>query len=94
MWNGIRALLAALAFMLASTAWSSCNLSSARIGNTLIKVGDAERRVIQIGPDREVQLENEQGGAAGFRFDFYQRDVTVQVYVRSGRVTRICHLRG
>ncbi|QOC21495.1 hypothetical protein IC757_10560 [Wenzhouxiangella sp. AB-CW3] len=94
MWNAIRAILALVAITLASTAWSSCNLSSARIGNILIKIGDTERRVIQADPDREVQLESQQGGAAGFRFDFHQRDVTIQVYVRSGRVTRICHLRG
>ncbi len=72
---------------------ASCALSSVRMGNALINVGDSERRVIQARPDREIQLETREGGAAGIRFDFYQRDQTVQIHVRSGRVIRICRVR-
>jgi hypothetical protein len=79
--------------MLASANWASCNLSAARIGSTLVKVGDSERRVIEAGPNREVQLEHRGGGAAGLRFDFYQRGTTIQIFVRGGQVTRICHVR-
>lgn len=71
---------------------ASCELSSARIDNVLLKVGDGERRVLERDPDRVVQLENAQGGAVGIRYDFYLRGKTVQVYVRGGRISRICHL--
>lgn len=67
--------------------------SSERFGGKIIKVGDSERRVIEAGPDREVRLETQQGGAAGFRFDFYKYGRTVQIYVQAGVVTRICRLR-
>jgi ATP-dependent exoDNAse (exonuclease V) alpha subunit len=73
-------------------AEASCELSSARIDNVLLKVGDGERRVLERDPDRVVQLENDRGGAAGIRYDFYLRDKTVQVYVAAGRISRICHL--
>ena len=90
---GIRVVVAIVVLVVSTSAWASCNLSSARIGSQLIKTGDSERRVIEAGPDREVQLEHRQGGAAGLRFDFYQRGVTVQIYVRDGRVSRICRIR-
>lgn len=66
--------------------------SSERFGSQILKVGDSERRVIELEPDREVQLETIFGGAAGFRFDFYKRGRTIQVYVRSGVVIRICRV--
>lgn len=67
--------------------------SSERFGNILIRVGDSERRVIEQKPDREVRLETTAGGAAGYRFDFYKRGRTVQVYTSAGVVTRICRIR-
>ena len=67
--------------------------SSERFGTILIRTGDSERRVLQAGPDRTVRLETREGGAAGFRHDFYRSDVTVQVYVRAGVVTEICWIR-
>lgn len=68
--------------------------SSHRLAGTLIKVGDSERRVIQAQrPDREVQLETRQGGAAGYRLDYYLHQYTLQVYVQSGVITRICRVR-
>lgn len=69
-----------------------CELSSARLGQDVIKIGDSERRVLEHRPDRTVQLENREGGAAGIRYDFYLRNKTIQIYVRGGRVDRICHL--
>lgn len=66
--------------------------SSERFGTKLVKVGDSERSVIELDPDREVAIENRFGAAAGFRFDFYKRGRTIQVYVRSGVVTRICRV--
>lgn len=67
--------------------------SSERFGGTLIRPGDSERRVIEQEPDREVRLETSAGGAAGYRFDFYKRGRTVQVYTSAGVVTRICSIR-
>lgn len=67
--------------------------SSERFGNALVRVGDSERKVIQADPDRTVRLETSEGGAAGFRHDFYKQGRTVQVYVQAGVVSRICAIR-
>lgn len=75
-------------------AAAGCELSSARISNKLVKVGDSDRRVFEVRePDRRVQLQTREGGAAGYRFDYYLPRTTVQVYVRGGRVTTICRIR-
>ncbi|HSH27978.1 MAG TPA: hypothetical protein VK972_09485, partial [Wenzhouxiangella sp.] len=58
----------------------------------LLKIGDSERKVLRHEPDRVIQLENRRGGAAGLRYDFYLRHKTIQVYVRGGRISRICHI--
>jgi hypothetical protein len=84
-------LLIALATAVPALA-DNCS-QSGRVGNSLIMAGDSERKVIEARPDREVRLETKGGGAAGYRFDFYQRDVTLQVYTRAGRVTRVCRIR-
>lgn len=67
--------------------------SSERFGGKVIKVGDAERRVIEAKPDREVRLETKFGGTAGYRFDFYKYGRTVQIYTSGGVVVRVCRLR-
>jgi len=91
----MRTIIFAAALILCGTveASSSCNISSVRLGYTLLKTGDSERRVIQSEPDRVVQLETRDGGAAGIRYDFHLRGQTVQVYVRAGRITRVCRVR-
>ena len=66
--------------------------SSERFGTQLVNTGDSERTVIELEPDREVRLETKFGGTAGWRYDFYKRDRTIQVYVRSGVVVRICRV--
>ena len=68
--------------------------SSERFGNELINVGDAERSVIELEPDRTVRLETPYGGTAGYRYDFYKRDRTIQIYVEAGVVVRICRVPG
>lgn len=90
--QAMRFLLLFLALSLASAAHANCDLSSARLGNKLLKVDDSERRVLEQQPDRIVRLENRRGGSAGIRYDFYLRGKTIQVYVRGGRISRICHL--
>ena len=65
---------------------------SERFGTILIKVGDSERRVRDEEPDREVRLENRFGATAGWRYDFYKRGRTIQIYVHSGVVYRICRV--
>jgi len=90
----MRVLLLCVALFSASLAGAQaleCQ-SSERFGSQLLNVGDSERRVIELEPDREVHLETIFGGAAGFRFDFYKRGRTIQVYVRSGVVIRICRV--
>lgn len=84
-----------LAFVLALpvSAWSADCSQSGRFGSRLIMAGDSDRRVIEAGPDRTVRLETKYGGAAGYRFDFYRRGVTVQIYVQAGRVVRVCRIR-
>lgn len=88
----MRIMLLFLTLLFASVVQADCRLSSARLGNELIKVGDSERTVLRNDPDRTVQLENREGGAAGIRYDFYLRGKTIQVYVRGGRISRICHI--
>lgn len=65
---------------------------SERFGNVLINVGDSERRVLKQEPDREVRLTNRFGATAGWRYDFYKQNRTIQIYVRSGVVYRICRV--
>ena len=67
--------------------------NSERFGNKLIQVGDGERLVLEQEPDREAQLENKFGAAAGYRYEFDRRNRTIQVYTESGVVTRICSVR-
>lgn len=71
-------------------AVASCSLSSVRIGQQLIKTGDADRRVLDAAPDRTVRLESREGGAAGYRYEFHERQRTIHIYARGGRVTQIC----
>jgi len=81
---------------LAVPGWASTSChSSERFGNSVVAVGDSERKVIQAAgrPDRERRLETRRGGAAGYRLDYYKRGKTVQVYVQGGVVTRICVIR-
>ncbi len=89
----MRTIILATFLAFGMTAEASCNLSSARLSAGMVKVGDSDRRVIQSEPDRIVQLETRQGGAAGFRYDFYQRGRTAQIYVQAGRVVRVCRVR-
>ena len=89
----MRTIIFAAVMALSVAAEASCNLSSARLSAGLVKVGDSERRVIQSEPDRVMQLETRKGGAAGIRYDFHQRGQTLQIYVRGGRITRVCRLR-
>lgn len=88
----MRIILLVAALLLSAPAAASCELSSARLGNALLKVGDSERKVLEKDPDRTVRLENRRGGAAGIRYDFYLRGKTIQVYVRGGRISTICHI--
>lgn len=83
--------LALLAGSLAGAQTLNC-YQSERFGQRLVKTGDSERTVIELEPDREVRLETRFGGTAGYRYDFYKRDRTVQIYVRSGVVVRICRV--
>ncbi|TVR95554.1 MAG: DUF2845 domain-containing protein [Wenzhouxiangellaceae bacterium] len=79
-----------------SVAFSqSTNCSSShRFGGTLLKVGDGERRALdRRTPDRRVQLQTPEGGAAGYRLDFDEPGQTVQVYIQGGVVVRICRVR-
>lgn len=78
--------------LLAPAVYANCELSSARLGNELLKVGDSERKVLAHDPDRTVQLENRRGAAAGIRYDFYLHGKTIQVHVRGGRIAMICHI--
>ncbi|NDY94384.1 DUF2845 domain-containing protein [Wenzhouxiangella sp. C33] len=78
---------------MADSARSTDCGQSERFGSRLIMAGDSERRVIEAGPDRTVRLETREGGAAGYRHDFYRRGVTIQVYVQAGRVVRVCRMR-
>lgn len=70
----------------------SCALSSARFGREVLVVGDPERAVLKQRPDRRITLENRFGAAVGVRYEFHQPRKTIEVVVRGGRITRICHV--
>ncbi|MEE4639038.1 MAG: hypothetical protein V2J42_09910 [Wenzhouxiangella sp.] len=89
----LRWIVFGLALVFVFPAFASCELSSARVNNTLVKIGDSDRRVISAEPDRVVRLTTSAGGSAGTRYDFYERDVTIQIYVAAGVVTRVCRVR-
>ena len=89
----LKYVLLAVALAVGTPALASCELSSARVNSTLVKVGDSDRRVISAQPDRIVRLTTSAGGSAGTRYDFYQRGLTIQVYVAAGRVSRVCRIR-
>jgi len=88
----IAALIAALAWSPHLAAQALECQTSERFGSQLLKVGDSERSVHELEPDREVRLETHYGGVAGYRYDFYKRGRTIQVYVRSGVVYQICRV--
>jgi len=92
----MRSLVLILALLAGSQAAAQslhCH-SAERFGARLINTGDSERAVRELEPDHEVRLETKYGGTAGWRYDFYKRDRTIQVYVRSGVVVRICRVPG
>lgn len=81
----------AVGILLTASVQAGCDLSSARLGNKVLKVGDPEHQVLRHDPDRTVRLQNYRGGIAGIRYDFYLRGKTIQIYVRGGRISRVCH---
>ena len=83
--------LATLAAPTVADAQQRCH-SSELFGNSLVSVGDSERKVLKADPDRTVRLETDDGGAAGYRYEFYKRRRTVQIYVTDGQVVRICSI--
>ncbi|MDT8410148.1 MAG: hypothetical protein RQ741_11155 [Wenzhouxiangellaceae bacterium] len=90
----MRALLLTVLLAVAAPSFGqvvSC-FSSERFDQELVNVGDSERKVLELEPDREVRLENHYGAAAGYRYDFYKRGRTIQIYVRSGVIYRICRV--
>lgn len=89
----MRVFLMVVFLVAAPVAWASCEMSSARLGNQVLKIGDSERRVLEHKPDRTVQLQNRYGGAAGVRYDFYLRHKTILVYVSGGRIDRVCQVK-
>jgi len=92
--KAIVACLVLIAWSCAGPALAQHCSQSHRLGRQLIKVGDAEQRLFKHrSPDRTVALETKHGGAAGYRLDYFERDQTVQFYVQSGMVQRICRLR-
>jgi len=69
--------------------------TSERFGGQLVRVGDSERRVLEVAgqPDAQRQLYNEQGAPAGYRMDYYKYLRTVQIYIRGGQVVQVCQIR-
>lgn len=95
----MRALVIAAVLVLFSAqalASASCNIRSERFGSALVRVGDSERRVIEVAgpPDLERRLETREGGGAGYRADYFAGRNTIQIYIQGGVVTRICRVRG
>lgn len=91
----MRSLIAGLLLLFVAPAVAdSCHLSSVRIDRNLLMVGDGERAVLERSPDRRVLLENRFGAVVAVRYEFHLDAKTVEITVRQGRITRICHVRG
>lgn len=91
----MRIFIFSLALALAGSALAGeCDYRSVRIDRTLIAIGDSPRKAFALEPDREVQLENAYGAAAGVRLDFYERGKTVEIHVNRGEVRLICQRSG
>lgn len=62
-----------------------------RFDRGLVNSGDDAGKVTQVAgsPDRVVQLESEQGGNIGERWEYYRPNKTIQITFREGRVTTI-----
>ena len=86
-------LLGLLVVLAAPVEAKRCGTSE-RFGGQLVRVGDSERRVLQVAgqPDLQRQLYNEQGAPAGYRLDYYKYRRTVQIYIRGGQVERVCKI--
>jgi len=90
----MRYMILILALIAGTAMASDCHYRSVRIDGQMIAVGDAPRKAHELGPDREVRLENRYGGAAGYRLDFYERGKTVEIHINRGEVRLICQRRG
>ncbi len=68
---------------------------SIAINGKLITDGDGAGKLLQVAgkPDRIVQLETEYGGATGERWEYYREGKTLQIEIRSGRVSSIIEMR-
>jgi len=64
---------------------------SVREGGKVLQEGDSVARVYEVlgEPDRRVQLETEQGGAAGQRLEYYRDGDAILVRTGGGRVVLI-----
>lgn len=62
-----------------------------RFDRGLVNSGDNAGKVTQVAgqPDRVVQLESDQGGNTGERWEYYQQRKTIQIIFREGRVASI-----
>ena len=72
---------------------NECSYRTVRLDGQLIAVGDSPRKAHQLGPDREVSLENAYGGSAGYKLVFYERSKTVEIHINRGEVRLICQRR-
>jgi hypothetical protein len=62
-----------------------------RFDRGLVNSGDNAGKVSQVAgqPDRVVQLESNEGGNIGERWEYYQPRKTIQITFREGRVSSI-----
>lgn len=84
----MRAMLLVLLFV-AGTAAAVQN--SVAFGQRLVTTGDSSGKVRQVAgePDGLTVLETRNGGAAGERWDYYERGKTITIWMRGGRVVAI-----
>ena len=80
--------VAALVFCMAA---GLAGADSVREGGKVLQEGDSVARVYEVlgEPDRRVQLETEQGGAAGERLEYYRESGAILVRTGGGRVVSI-----
>jgi len=75
--------------LIAGTAMASQN--SVAFDGRLVSTGDSTGKVRDVAgdPHNVVQLETRYGGAAGERWEYYERNRTITVWIQGGRVVAL-----
>lgn len=82
---------AMLLVLLLITGTAAAVQNTVAFGSRLVSTGDSAGKVRQVAgePDALTVLETRNGGAAGERWEYYERGKTITIWMRGGRVVAI-----